>query len=81
MKVALYRSRSQARTRSSRTMPGFKQTQLGDQLLVYERGSSANQLRSAAEDVGLEERFKDRKIVKSVIDRAEDRMEEIERQQ
>src|SRR5215211_2846723 len=52
MKIALYRSPSQGRSRMSRSRPGFNQIQLGDELLVYARPTSASQARSDRADAG-----------------------------
>jgi Peptidase family M28 len=56
MEVALYRTPSQGSTRVSRSRPGFNQIQLGNELLVYARGS---QQRSANGADGLGERLLD----------------------
>jgi len=43
MKIALHRIPSGAANRSSRSIPGFNQIQLGDELLVYTRGASTSE--------------------------------------
>lgn len=59
MKIDLYRTSSQAAARSSRSMPGFNQIQLGDELIVYARTSVAGavQSRSAVANIERGERL------------------------